>query len=177
MRVDSGDMNLIQLSETPRHHPDCCVSLSTTLITQLCAILPAHPQYSISIGSGSGMLEALINQSNPQMHVHGVEVDQSMHKYLSEEMTLTVIGTHALCSAAARAAAWLFVYPREVALVERYVHELGDSVEKIVWLGPQMDWPDYEPIFKKRKDFDFSVQSSADCGLAPYETLVVIEKI
>lgn len=84
-------------------------------------------------------------------------------------------GAWDLYSRAKQAAAWMFVYPREPKLVARYIEIYGDEgVESIVWLGPRVDWVDYEPVFRESA-FD-EVQVLEEVGLAPYEIAVVARR-
>jgi hypothetical protein len=84
-------------------------------------------------------------------------------------------GAWDLYSRAKQAKAWMFVYPREPKLVARYIEMYGGgNVEVIVWLGPRVDWVDYEPVFRESL-FD-EVQVLEDVGLAPYETAVVARR-
>ena len=80
----------------------------------------------------------------------------------------------ALWSAAQQAAAWMFVYPRDPKLITKYIDTHGDTVDSIVWLGPRVDWSDYEPRFSQSP---FSEVSFLDqIGLTPYDTVVVEEQ-
>lgn len=85
-------------------------------------------------------------------------------------------GGWALCPSAQHAAAWMFVYPRDPSLVTKYIQTHGDgSVEMVVWLGPRVDWGDYELCFR-RSVFD-ELSFPGDVGLEPYEVMVVARKI
>jgi hypothetical protein len=166
-------MDLVELSDTPQHHPDCCLALSNGLLSSLIDALPSQPQSTFSIGSGSGLLEALINLSAPKL-VYGVEVNQSINKYLSQEMIHFVPGTHALLWRASEASAWMFVYPREIKLVKLYLETIGSKIEKIIWLGPRVDWPDYESVFMEFGSI--SIVASEVCGLPTYEVMVLVNR-
>ena len=130
------------LTVMPVHHPDCCASLSSTLISKILQFLPPRPSFTISIGSGTGLLEALILQARPEVHLEAVEVPGlTLNRYLLEESTHVVSGTWDLCSRASRATVWMFVYPRETSLVRQYFEELGTrNVKGLVWLGPRADY-------------------------------------
>ncbi|KAG2419985.1 hypothetical protein HFD88_004782 [Aspergillus terreus] len=163
-----------RLSPSPEMFPDCCLAISRTLITYLASILPQKPGFTISIGSGSGLLEALIAHCHPTVRVEGVEVNSSVNRYLPEEDIHVVGGTWGLHSRVSQARAWMFVYPREPKLVTKYLDEYSDKAEVIVWLGPRVDWADYEPCFRESAFSEVSLP--ADVGVAPYEMLVVLER-
>ncbi|KAL5356110.1 hypothetical protein BJX96DRAFT_171301 [Aspergillus floccosus] len=166
---------LDRLSTSPQMFSNCCVAISSTLISNLTSILPQKPGFTISIGSGSGLLEALITHCHPNVRVEGVEVNSSVNRYLPEEDIHVVGGTWGLHSRVSQAQAWMFVYPREPKLVNKYLDTYGDQIVGIiVWLGPRVDWADYEPCFRESP---FSKMSfSEDVGLAPYEMLVVMRR-
>ncbi|KAJ5584024.1 uncharacterized protein N7459_003824 [Penicillium hispanicum] len=161
-----------QLSSSPKRFSDCCLAISNTLIAQLAAILPKKPKFTLSVGSGSGFLEGLLAYSEASCSVQGVEVDSSINRYIAEEDMHVVGGGWGLHADAQHATAWMFVYPRDPKLVAKYIDAYGDqAVEMIVWLGPRVDWEDYEPCFRASP---FSALSFLDnVGLAPYETMVV----
>lgn len=163
----------LPLSSTPTAFPNCCLALSSTLITHLASLLPQTPDFALSVGSGSGLLEALITHHHPNVLVEGVEVSSSVNLYIAEQDMNVVSGTWDLHPRAAQAKAWMFVYPREPQLVTRYIERFGDgdqTAETILWLGPRADWADYGGCFRHSK---FSLLSFEDVGLAPYEMLVV----
>ncbi|KAJ5458429.1 hypothetical protein N7475_009817 [Penicillium sp. IBT 31633x] len=172
-------MDLSQISDqllpSPKRFADCCLGISSTLITGITALLPKKPGFTISIGSGSGLLEALIVHNDQNVTVVGVEVDSTINRYIDEEDMNIVGGGWGLCSIARQAAAWMFVYPRDPNLVTKYIDAFGDqAVDLIVWLGPRVDWPDYEPRLCQSP---FSELSFPDhIGLTPYETLVVARR-
>ena len=126
-------MDLPRLTDEPKHHPDCCISLSTRLLDVLTAAFvygaplsgesaaktvpgPAKKAENarglvLSIGSGTGLLEALLlaRWSNPSLHqgssgvdndayravttVKGIEVRSSINKYLPAANFGVVRGT------------------------------------------------------------------------------------
>ncbi|KAK7531717.1 uncharacterized protein J3D65DRAFT_124626 [Phyllosticta citribraziliensis] len=168
-------MALPMLSSTPRHHPDCCLSLSATFLSKLDVLLPAHGCLALSIGSGSGFFEAQLQAHDPALHVEGVEVNSSINKYLPEEATWEVGGTWDICPRAKAAQAWIFVYPREPGLIKRYFDAHADGeVTVVVWLGPRLDWEDFQDCFKFPAFAP--VEIIEDCGLAPYEMMAVTRR-
>jgi hypothetical protein len=84
-------------------------------------------------------------------------------------------GAWDLYSRAREAKGWMFVYPREPKLVSRYIETYGEGdVKIIVWLGPKVDWPDYEPCFRRSSFAELEVLE--EDGLAPYEIAVVARR-
>jgi hypothetical protein len=103
---------------------------------------------TLSIGSGFGLLEALLLAEPYHSHVVGVEVEPSSNMYLPATHHRVVYGTRFLEPLAAEASAWLFVYPRRVGLIDEYISQFGTGrVKQIVWVGPQADWNDYMGCF------------------------------
>ncbi|PYI01436.1 hypothetical protein BO78DRAFT_401269 [Aspergillus sclerotiicarbonarius CBS 121057] len=164
-----------QLSASPKAFPDCCLDISSTLVARLAGLLPLKPAFTISVGCGSGLLEALIAYRHPRTQIIGVEVALSVNRYLPEQDIDVVGGTWDLHSRASQATAWMFVYPREPKLVTKYIETHGHgSVQLIVWLGPRADWADYEPCFR---DSSFSVcLPDDDVGLMGYEMLAIMRR-
>lgn len=164
-----------QLEPSPKRFPDCCLAISSTLISYLGSILPKKPAFTISVGSGSGLLEGLIVHCNEHVSVEGVEVDSTINRYIAEEDMNIVGGGWGLCSNAQQASAWMFVYPRDPKLITKYIDIYGDqAVEFIVWLGPKADWPVFEPCFCQSS---FSELTFLDDGITPYEAAAVAKKI
>lgn len=129
------------LSDSPRHFPDCCLSLSTVLFSKVHEILQAIDRAEngtdgtstvLSVGSGSGLFEAHLQSyiidkdtnSMPRFVVEGVEVNASpgLNRYLSEGSVHIVDGTWDLCTRVASpdVKCWIFVYPRQPSLVLKY---------------------------------------------------------
>ncbi|PLB46219.1 hypothetical protein P170DRAFT_439873 [Aspergillus steynii IBT 23096] len=164
-----------QLSPTPKAFPNCCLSISRTLTSHLASLLPKKPSFTVSIGSGSGLLEALISHRHSDVLIEGVEVNSTVNRYILEPDMNVVHGTWDLHPRVREAAAWMFVYPREPKLVSKYLETFSaDEVEIIVWLGPRADWVDYEPCFRASMFSD--VQVYEDVGVAGFEMLVVMRK-
>jgi len=170
-------MELSSLTDAPKHYPDCCLAISRPLLQNLASALPHAPQRVLSIGSGSGLLEAtLLRFARDSIDIIGVEVSSAVNNYLPEQNTLCSGGTWALHPEARFTAAWMFVYPREPRLIELYLNNhLSDDLEIIVWLGPRCDWPDYAPIFEVCNAFKMALIE--DCGAAPYEMLAIMNRI
>jgi hypothetical protein len=151
------------------------LGISKTLITYLISILPKKPAFTVSVGSGSGLLEAFIVNHDANVSVQGVEIGSTVNRYIAEEDMNVVIGGWGLCSAAQQATAWMFVYPRDPKLIKKYIDTYGNqSVELIVWLGPRVDWPDYEPQFCQSSFSELTFPG--DIGITPYEVVVVARR-
>ncbi|KAL4982093.1 hypothetical protein BDW68DRAFT_65099 [Aspergillus falconensis] len=161
------------LSPSPAALPNCCLALSSPLVNRLASLLPTTPHFTLSIGSGAGLLEALLAYRHPSVSIEGVEVNSSVNLYIAEQDMNVVSGTWDLLPRACDATAWMFVYPREPKLVTKYIESYGQGIKMILWLGPRADWADYEACFL---DSAFSQLSFEDVGLAEYEMLVVARR-
>ena len=147
-------LRLPELSLEPGFHRHCCTSLSIVKMQSILKVLPNGHCSILSIGSGSGLLEVLLTQENPRLHIEGVEVSDSINKYLPVDRMNIVRGTWDVCGRAAHVSSWLFVYPRSPDLVRKYLERFGQSpdLEVILWIGPRDDWLEYELVLK---DFGF----------------------
>ena len=68
---------------------------------------------------------------------------------LSEENLQLVSKTWDICAFAANSTAWIFVYPRECSLVQKYLQRLRTSVVQIhIWLGPQAHLSSMKALLK-----------------------------
>lgn len=165
-----------RLSDTPVHFPDCCPAISRPLLQTILDHLPAGPALTLSIGCGSGLLEAALlhvcNEiSGPRIDLRGVEVDSCPSKHLPPELVARVQSTTSLYPDAVLATALLFVYPRQPTLLGSYFDACSDGVlETVVWLGHRSDWPDFEGQIRRRF---VDLHLIAGPGLADYEVLVV----
>ena len=52
--------SLPSLTDRPAVYAGCCLALSTPLVAHLHSLLPKAPALTLSIGSGFGLLEALL---------------------------------------------------------------------------------------------------------------------
>lgn len=166
---------LPQLTIQPTHHPDCCPSISRTSIKNIVQLLPSAPSLTISIGSGTGLLEALLLRQHPTLFLRAIEVSENVNKYMPKESVEIVHGTWDLCAAAANATTWLFVYPRETSLLHRYMQRYGaSSVRAAVWLGPVADFQEVDGVMKEYKSA-WTRRLIGDCGLSQYEAMALWE--
>ncbi|KAF3050834.1 hypothetical protein E8E11_007458 [Didymella keratinophila] len=139
---------LPQLTDKATVYSGCCLALSTPLIAHVHSLLPPTRALTLSIGSGFGLLEALLIAAPHSSNIVGVEVAPSPNTYLPWANHRVVHGTRFHEPLAAEADAWLFVYPRRVGLVTEYLTTYGNgAVQKIIWIGPQADWVDYKLCF------------------------------
>ncbi|CAG7556129.1 unnamed protein product [Fusarium equiseti] len=182
----------------PVRFPDCCLALSTKLLNILSDIFSRttiskdkdRPTV-LSIGSGSGLLEALLlhQQDNSDTgiascNVEGVEVQQAgkdaVNKYLPEQAIYTVRGSWDVVSRLQDpdVTSLMFVYPRQPALILDYMKAItrdGLNVQVIVWLGPMADWEVFESCF----DGQFAVvekRQGTEAGLDEYEMMALVRK-
>ena len=170
-------MPLPELTSLPRHHPDSCPSLSTTLLRTLSNLLPRFPALILSIGSGSGLLEYLLLHHNPPLNIAGVEVSFEINKYLPASNLLIVNYTSALCPAAKEAEAWLFVYPRDGEIVERYLREYGgERVQVILFIVPQADYADIVKRSEALQAERWHEEVISEPGLVKWEVLVCFRR-
>ncbi|KAJ8076408.1 hypothetical protein PM082_000831 [Marasmius tenuissimus] len=141
---------LPQLTGEPQSHPDSCLSFSLPLLRAVHELLPAAPDLTLSIGSGSGLVESLLQTiTEPySLNLVGVEVMPSPNKYLPPTSHRCVQGTWALDPLSKAAKAWLFVYPKRVGLIEEYLNaHKTDGVQTVVWNGPRRDWEEFSTAF------------------------------
>jgi hypothetical protein len=139
------------LGPSPARHPHCCLSLSLPILAAILSRLPAACPLALSVGSGSGLLEQLLRRANPRLDLHGAEVAAgAQNAYLPADRVRRVAGTWQVCAPlAARASAWLFVYPRSPALVRAYLDGTARAarLEVVLWIGPAADWELFEAGF------------------------------
>lgn len=180
----------LDLDEQPKHHPDCCVAISRPLLLTLLDLFPASPSLVLSIGSkyhvackvkssltkggGTGYLEFSLLElaGDDSLNLIGLEVSSEVNRYLPEQNFISVNGTWDLYPGASKASVLLFVYPREPRLLARYIEQFGHlSCEKVVWIGPTLDWPDYQGVLVA-SGFT-SITTPSNSGMADYEMVSV----
>ncbi|KAI7537162.1 hypothetical protein KC331_g11068 [Hortaea werneckii] len=161
-----------QLCTSPKHFADCCVGISQPLLATLASRLPPSPALILSIGSGSGLLEAmLLKHSEKPLDLFGVEVSSCVNKHLPPDRMARVPSTASLHPDAMLASSLMFVYPRMPALVTAYLDaSTGGALEQVVWLGHRSDWLDFESVMSSRSS---SVDIIEGSGLDDSELLVV----
>ena len=213
------------LSEKPIHHPGCCLSISSSLLIFLhnaliditsarthCdapgsknadrRIVPGLQRKSLStclsIGSGTGLLEVLLQQhitNHPpcgdrdrSFLIRGLEVvsADTINRYLPQGAFDVVPGAWATSDVAIapEVEAWLFVYPRQPSLVAKYVamvqaeQEQASHLMLMIWAGPIADWNDYGPVFEDLEFRGWSMKliHGSSCGLSRWECLTLIER-
>lgn len=137
------------LDETPTRHPRCCASLSVPLLALLDEVLPAGPQLTLSVGSGSGLLEACLLAWMPQRSaLKGVEVFSvpEVNVYLPPEHMVVCQGTWHVPEVTEEASGLLFVYPRQASTVNAYLRK-ATRASTAVWIGPRCDADEFRPVF------------------------------
>lgn len=195
----STTLELPSLQDTPVRHPNCCLSFSSKLIEILTQISSstANPDGTstvLSIGSGSGLLEALLlahveakdDTGDPSFNVEGVEVQQlsgkpPVNRYLPEQAIYTVRGTWDVVSRLQDpdVTSLMFVYPRQPALVTEYMKAIAGhdlSIHTVVWLGPMADWDVFESCFVAKDEHRWELEKiqGEEAGLDGYEMMVVL---
>jgi hypothetical protein len=192
------DLPKLYSQEAPVRFPICCLSISNKLLQILTDVfsntaLSDETPTVLSIGSGSGILEALLLahlQSRSLLNIEGVEVQQlggkaPVNRYLPEQAIYTVRGTWDVISRLQDpdVTALMFVYPRQPGLISEYIKaitEQGLKVQVIVWLGPMADWEVFEPCFSTRNGTEQFVVSErrqgAEAGLDEYELMAVVRR-
>ena len=162
------------LSDQSTSNPDCCLFLSLTLLKTITQLLPPAPALTLSIGSGTGLLEALLLHTRPELCLQGVEISAGINQYLDCDNLVVLKGTWHLCGAAADATAWIFVYPRDVSLLRRYLEDFGnEAVRLIIWLGPKADLSTFGDAIRTPSWRRVLIE---DCGLSAYEIMAVWNK-
>ena len=170
----------------PSRHPDCCLSISSTLLDTITSVfrenIPAG--LVLSVGSGTGLLEALLHAkwTPSPLWIEGVEVLQSASsKYLPEQCCETVKGTWEISPRAEHAASILFVYPRSPELVRRYVQLFArpsSPLRAVMWLGPNCDWPELQACFALGPGWlPVRIAHGAAAGLVDYEMMAIVQRI
>ena len=160
-------------------------------MAHLRSLLPKAPALTLSIGSGFGLLEALLlagpardwgqegregDESPNTVVVVGVEVAPSSNTYLPATHHRTVHGSRFLDPLAAEANALLFVYPRRVALVSEYMAAHGcGNLHTIIWAGPHADWDDYKSCFAA--GWEVRTQSAQEVGGKAWDLLAVAQRL
>lgn len=170
------------LSE-PRHHSDCCLSISDHLFASLAGVIghiaeeAAKQLLVLSVGCGTGFFEAqfaawLQRQGLSHVTIEGVEVASANVKHLTDELVHRVSSTQSICRRAEAADILLFVYPREGSLVKHYVTTHTRSIRLVLWLGPRADWVTQMPYLQNLPPFEGPFTLSG-AGLAPYEIAII----
>ena len=163
---------LDKLTNQPSHFGDCCPGVSKPLVETLLDRLPQHPALILSIGSGSGLLEALLLQASAHHHkqavnLFGVEVPTCINSHLAEERLLRVPSTLSLHPDAFLASALMFVYPRDASLIGKYLEALLEgALDQIIWFGHRHDWPPVKDLLVATFD---NVELVCGPGIADYE--------
>ena len=164
------------LDEKPAHLAGCCSGVSKSLLCALADRLPPSPALILSIGSGSGLFEALLLQASAKQHsqavnLYGVDVPPCVNNYLPDERLLRVPCTKSLHPDALLASALIFVYPRDLSLITMYLNVFLDgALEKVIWLSHRDDWRNTEELLLKAF---FSIEVLDIPGIPEYELLAI----
>lgn len=164
------------LGEEPAHFADCCVAISKPLLQAVLDRLPRIPALVLSVGCGSGLLESLLLERNASIEgspldLYGVEVPTCTNKHLPADRLLRVPSTSAIYDDAVFASVLIFVYPRQVDLIARYLAVCSNAaLEKMIWLGHRSDWEDAKALVSAAFG---SIEYVDGPGIATYEILVI----
>ncbi|KAL8737119.1 MAG: hypothetical protein Q9181_002013 [Wetmoreana brouardii] len=166
--------SLAALSPTSTSHTHADSTLSRSLISTLLSLLPPSPSLTLSIGHGHGLLEAHLLSSHPSPNLLAIDIVQKQPQYLPEQnyIILNAGGTNAVYAEAVRAEVWIFVYPRDLQLVGRYLGMAGPGrVRRMVFVGPRMDVEGFGEGMKG--EATWRREEVEGCGLKEYEACVV----
>ena len=172
----SVEITLDGLSEEPVHFGDCCPGVSKPLINALLDRLPQDPALILSIGSGSGLFEAILLQVAEKdrgrcLNLRGIEVPPCINRHLPQDRVLRVPCSLSLHPEAFFASALMFVYPRRATLVAMYLDAFLDgALETLIWLGHRNDWPEMELLLLAAF---FKLEQIDGPGIPNYELLAV----
>lgn len=161
------------ISDNPVRLASCCPTLSQEVLSKISLRLPTKPSRTVSIGCGSGLLEALL-MKHSDVAIEGIEVTETINQFLPAEAFHTVIGTWQIFSEAHDYDAWMFVYPRSTDLLKKYVESISNNtapILRIIWIGPVQDWDVFSSCFTSS-----SRHHAIDppIWLSPFEILRVI---
>ena len=159
----SDIVRLLTAISSPLNLAHCSSSLSMSFVQHLASLLPPDPALTLSIGSGSGLLEALLLHQRPALNLKAVELPKVKNIYMPVDKMAIVNGDKDICPLAADASAWMFVYPREALLLQQYVLAFGNAECKlIIWVGEKADLPELEHNFLGKKWIKEDIEK---CGL------------
>ena len=167
---------LDELDEKPAPFADCCPHVSKALVDALIEHLPLGPALTLSVGSGSGLLEAILleaseNHDGQALNIYGVEVSPNGNTHLPSNRLLLVPSTSSLHSEALFASALMFVYPRTATLVAMYLDEFIDgAMETLIWLSHRNDWREAELLLLSAF---YKLDRIERPGIAEYEVLAI----
>lgn len=196
------DFGLPPLSAEPKRYSNFCLSISLPLIHNLTGIFTEAANKSnssliLSVGSGSGLLEAHLQSHwsstlDCNLSIHGVEIHtgdnaRPVNRYLPEQNCNTVRATWQLSPDLHAAAALLFVYPRDVDLVSRYVEAVqareNSPLQVVVWLGPRADFDTFAGCLQGASNCDVQhhvkfgpVEVIETSSLAEYEIMAIVHR-
>ncbi len=164
------------LRETTTHYADLCPGISKPLVNMLVDRLPQSSALTLSIGCGSGLLEAILLHAadvdhGKQLNLFGVEVPDCAITHLTPDRVLRVPNTMSLHDDAILASTLMFVYPRQAKLIRMYIDAAVDgALEQLIWLGHRSDWAEAELLLLAA----FSkIQCIDGPGIAAYELLAI----
>ncbi len=88
----------------------------------------------------------------------------------------TVNGTWDLYNSAHDAGSWIFVYPREAGLVNKYAQTFGQgSTKRVIWIGPLADLREIQDTYLPSAILKREILKN--CGLSEYEIMVLWSRL
>lgn len=170
-------MHLPTLEDELRRFPGCCASVSKPLVAKIASCLPRSPALTLSVGSGTGLFEALLLENYPEINLEGVEVSERVNIYLPDDRVNVVGGTWDQSDKTSSARALIFVYAKQPDVVIRYLAQAAD-VECVIWLGPQADWQWFADEARAFEKIEKQMQPEFVEDLTvSYEKLVIYKKV
>ena len=163
---------------TPRseQYAGCCLSISEPLLQTIVQYLPSYPGTTASIGCGDGLLEGILTRHGCGFQILGIEVHGKQIPYLPPSSCRWVPGTWAVWDQVHLTAAWMWVYPRDLSLFQKYLDWLHNhetrQTQTIVWLGPRADAKEYADLMQTYSS-DWTQAPLEQQGMPTYECILV----
>ena len=168
--------NLRVSAEAISQYADCCAGISQTLLIAIKERLPQDMAMILSVGCGSGRLEALLldfasQRDERHLNLYGVEVPSCIVKHLPEERVLRVPNSESVHPDGVFASTLMFVYPRSTSLIALYLEAFViGALEQVIWLSHRSDWPETADLLHAA---GYQVDIVDDRGIAEYELLAI----
>ncbi|KAK7222432.1 hypothetical protein V2G26_010435 [Clonostachys chloroleuca] len=181
------ELPTLNLSETPIRHEDSPLSLSTKFLDGLADIMAPtncrHCDHYLVLSIGSAHSPG----NEPRITVEGVQVETELasapNKYLPETALSKIPSASDVTPRLQDpdVSALMFVYPHHPDIVSQHIRgivEAGLNIGTVVWLGPTVDWVNYEPCFAGYYGWKrvLEVYPGEKVGLDKSETLAVWQK-
>ncbi|KAJ8603113.1 hypothetical protein MRB53_042255 [Persea americana] len=157
------------LTTQPIYMPNCCVSLSRPMIEAL-AVEICDQDLILSIGCGSGLLETLLLVM-AKVNIVGVEVPSCPNIFLPSSRFIQVQSTTSVYDEAMLASVIMFVYPRSIDLIIRYLNSfIRGAWQLLVVICPRDEWEDMKA---RLEEWTTSIKILSGIGFANHEIVAV----